>query len=90
MRTTGAVLAPMNAFLLLQGIETLTLRIERHVENARRVAEYLRSDDRVVWVDYAGFPESPYYERSTPPWRTRILALDIRCRGRTTERQGLL
>ena len=62
MRTTGAVLAPMNAFLLLQGIETLTLRIERHVENARRVAEYLRSDDRVVWVDYAGFPESPYYD----------------------------
>lgn len=62
MRTTGAVLAPMNAFLLLQGIETLALRIERHVYNARRVAEFLRSDHRVAWVDYAGFPESPYYE----------------------------
>src|SRR5271166_674122 len=62
MRTTGAVLAPMSAFLLLQGIETLTLRMERHVDNGRRVAEYLRSDNRVAWVDYGGFPESPYFE----------------------------
>jgi O-acetylhomoserine (thiol)-lyase len=61
MRTTGAVLAPMNAFLILQGIETLPLRIERHVDDARRVAEYLRSNNRVAWVDYAGFPESPYF-----------------------------
>jgi O-acetylhomoserine (thiol)-lyase len=60
-RTTGAVLAPMNAFLLLQGIETLALRVERHVENARRVAEFLHDDPRVDWVNYAGFPESPYY-----------------------------
>jgi O-acetylhomoserine (thiol)-lyase len=60
-RTTGAVLAPMSAFLLLQGIETLSLRVERHVENARRVAEFLRDDRRVDWVNYAGFPESPYY-----------------------------
>src|SRR6185437_3155997 len=59
-RTTGAVLAPMSAFLLLQGIETLALRIERHVENARRVAEFLRGDKRVAWVNYAGFPDSPY------------------------------
>ncbi len=62
LRTTGAVLAPMSAFLLLQGIETLTLRMERHVDNARRVAEYLRSDDRVAWVDYSGSPESPYFK----------------------------
>jgi O-acetylhomoserine (thiol)-lyase len=60
-RTTGAVLAPMNAFLLLQGIETLALRVERHVENARHVAEFLRDDPRIDWVNYAGFPESPYY-----------------------------
>jgi O-acetylhomoserine (thiol)-lyase len=60
-RTTGAVLSPFNAFLLLQGIETVALRIERHVENARRVAEFLRDDPRVAWVNYAGFPESPYY-----------------------------
>jgi O-acetylhomoserine (thiol)-lyase len=60
-RTTGAVLAPMSAFLLLQGIETVALRVERHVENARKVAEFLRDDPRVDWVGYAGFPESPYF-----------------------------
>jgi O-acetylhomoserine (thiol)-lyase len=61
-RTTGAVLAPLNAFLLLQGIETVALRIERHVLNARKVAEFLRADARVAWVNYAGFPESRYYD----------------------------
>jgi O-acetylhomoserine (thiol)-lyase len=60
-RTTGAVLAPLSAFLLLQGIETVALRVERHVENGRKVAEFLRADPRVAWVNYAGFPESPYY-----------------------------
>jgi O-acetylhomoserine (thiol)-lyase len=60
-RTTGAVLSPLAAFLLLQGIETVALRVERHVENARRVAEFLREDPRVEWVNYAGFPDSPYY-----------------------------
>jgi O-acetylhomoserine (thiol)-lyase len=60
-RTTGAVLSPLAAFLLLQGIETVALRVERHVENARRVAQFLRDDRRVEWVNYAGFPESPYY-----------------------------
>jgi O-acetylhomoserine (thiol)-lyase len=60
-RTTGAVLAPFNAFLLLQGLETLSLRIERHVENARKVGEFLRADDRVDWVNYAGFADHPYY-----------------------------
>src|SRR5882757_7656754 len=60
-RTTGAVLSPLSAFLLLQGIETVALRVERHVENARRVAEFLRDDPRVEWVNYAGFPDSPYH-----------------------------
>ena len=50
-RTTGAVLAPLSAFLLLQGIETVALRVERHVENARRVAEFLRGDPRIAWVN---------------------------------------
>ena len=61
-RTTGAVLAPMSAFLLLQGIETVALRVERHVENARKVAEFLRADPRIEWLNYAGFEESPYFE----------------------------
>jgi len=61
-RTLGSVLSPLNAFLLLQGIESVALRMERHVENARHVAEFLRDDGRVEWVQYAGFPESPYYD----------------------------
>jgi O-acetylhomoserine (thiol)-lyase len=60
-RTMGAVLAPMNAFLLLQGIETVALRVDRHVENARKVAEFLREDARVDAVNFAGFPDNPYY-----------------------------
>lgn len=51
----------MSAFLLLQGIETVALRMERHVENAREIAHFLRADPRVAWIDYVGFPESPYY-----------------------------
>jgi len=60
-RTTGSILSPLNAFLLLQGIETIALRIERHVENARKVAEFLRDNPRVEWVNYAGFVDSPYH-----------------------------
>jgi O-acetylhomoserine (thiol)-lyase len=60
-RTTGAVLAPMSAFLLLQGIETVALRMERHVSNARRVAEFLRDDPRVAWVDYVGFEDNRHH-----------------------------
>src|SRR5216110_622757 len=60
-RTTGAVLPAMRAFLLLQGIETVALRVERHVENARRVAEFLRDDPRVEWVNYAGFADNVSY-----------------------------
>jgi O-acetylhomoserine (thiol)-lyase len=61
LRAAGAVLAPLSAFLLLQGIETVALRVDRHVENARKVAEFLRADPRVEWVKYAGFPDSPYH-----------------------------
>jgi O-acetylhomoserine (thiol)-lyase len=60
-RAMGSVLSPISAFLLLQGIETVALRVERHVENARCVAEFLRNDPRVASVSYAGFPDSPWY-----------------------------
>jgi O-acetylhomoserine (thiol)-lyase len=60
-RTMGAVLSPMNAFLLLQGIETVALRVERHVENARKVAEFLRAHACVESVNYAGFADNPYH-----------------------------
>jgi O-acetylhomoserine (thiol)-lyase len=60
-RNTGSTLSPFNSFLLLQGIETLALRMERHVENARRVAEFLKTHPRVDWVNYAGFADNPRY-----------------------------
>ncbi len=59
-RTTGAVLSPFSAFLILQGIETVALRMERHVANARTVAHFLRRDPRVAWVNYTGFDDNPY------------------------------
>lgn len=57
LRNTGAALSPLNAFSILQGIETLTLRMERHVQNAQTVAEYLNNHDKVSWVKYAGLPD---------------------------------
>ncbi|AVA41514.1 O-acetylhomoserine aminocarboxypropyltransferase [Proteus mirabilis] len=54
LRGTGAALSPFNAFLILQGLETLALRMERHTENAQKVAEYLQNHPQVVWVKYAG------------------------------------
>jgi len=62
LRNTGAALSPMNAFLILQGLETLALRMERHTENAMAVAKYLEKDPRVEWVKYAGLKSSPYYD----------------------------
>ncbi|WP_027834402.1 O-acetylhomoserine aminocarboxypropyltransferase/cysteine synthase family protein [Maritalea myrionectae] len=60
LRNTGAALSPMNAFQILQGLETLGLRMERHCENAQKVAEYLEAHDKVSWVNYAGLKSSPY------------------------------
>jgi O-acetylhomoserine (thiol)-lyase len=60
-RNTGATMSPFNGFLFLQGVETLSLRVHRHVENARAVAEYLKNHELVDWVNYAGFPDNPLY-----------------------------
>jgi O-acetylhomoserine (thiol)-lyase len=62
LRNTGATLSPFNAFLLLQGLETMAIRLERHESNARAVAAYLAADPRVEWVSFAGFPDNPYRE----------------------------
>ncbi len=64
LRDIGAAVAPFNAFLFLQGIETLSLRMERHVQNAQLVAEYLEGHKQVEWVRYAGLKSSPYNERA--------------------------
>ena len=74
-RTTGAVLSPLNAFLLLQGIETVALRIDRHVQNAEKVAQFLRNDPRVEWINYAGFADNPYYPLATKYLNGRACSL---------------
>ena len=62
LRDFGPALSPMNAFLTITGIETLHVRMERHVENARKVAGFLASHPKVAWVSYAGLTESQYYQ----------------------------
>ena len=61
VRVHGSSLAPMSAWLLLQGLETLHLRMERHVANARKVAQFLEQHPRVAWVNWPGLKSSPYY-----------------------------
>lgn len=75
LRATGASLSPFNAFLLLLGIETVALRVERHVENARKVAEFLHGDPRVAWVSYAGFEDHPNYRLARRYFGNRACAL---------------
>jgi len=60
MRDVGACLSPMNAFMFIQGLETLALRMKAHVENARTIARFLKSRDEVAWVSYAELDDSPY------------------------------
>lgn len=62
LRNTGAALSPFNAFLILQGLETLALRMERHTENALKVAHYLQAHEQVAWVKYAGLPDHPEHD----------------------------
>ena len=62
LRNTGAALSPMNAFLILQGMQTLPLRMERHCDNALAVARYLAEHPMVSWVRFAGLPDSPYFD----------------------------
>ncbi|MDV7105654.1 O-acetylhomoserine aminocarboxypropyltransferase/cysteine synthase [Vibrio sp. TH_r3] len=64
LRNTGSALSPMNAFMLMQGLETLSLRMERHCQNALKVAQFLQQHEKVSWVSYAGLEESPYYQLS--------------------------
>jgi O-acetylhomoserine (thiol)-lyase len=61
LRDTGAALSPFNAFLLLQGLDTLSVRMDRHVANAQAIATFLHDHPKVAWVAYAGLPDSPYH-----------------------------
>jgi O-acetylhomoserine (thiol)-lyase len=81
MRDFGACLSPFNAFLLLQGLETLALRMDAHVTNARAVAEHLAAHPYVSWVSYPGLPSSPSYELATrylPAGPGAVLAFGVR------------
>jgi O-acetylhomoserine (thiol)-lyase len=81
LRDLGSAAAPFNAFLIAQGLETLSLRIERHVENAQKVAEWLTARDEVESVNYAGLPSSPWYEagkKYAPKGTGAVLAFEIK------------
>ena len=81
LRDLGPAIAPLNSFLLIQGIETLSLRIERHVQNATAVAEWLEARDEVEQVYYAGLPSSPWHalqQKYLPKGAGAIVAFDIR------------
>src|SRR5690606_36392389 len=67
LRDLGSSASPFNAFLIAQGLETLSLRIERHVANAQKAAEYLEAHPDVLSVNYAGLPSSPWHELGKKP-----------------------
>lgn len=80
LRDLGAAVAPFNAWLLAQGLETLSLRMERHVSNAQRVAEWLEGRDEVLSVNYAGLPSSPWHalaEKYSPLGSGAVLSFEI-------------
>jgi O-acetylhomoserine (thiol)-lyase len=81
LRDTGGAIAPLNSFLILQGIETLSLRLERHVSNAQALAEWLERRDEVEKVYYAGLPSSKFYEagqKYLPKGAGAVLSFDLR------------
>jgi len=81
LRDLGNAISPFNAFLIGQGVETLSLRVERHLENARKVAEWLQRHDQVDFVRWASLPDSPYYElaqKYTPLGSGAVLAFEIK------------
>jgi len=91
LRDIGAALAPFNAWLLLQGLETLALRVERHAQNAQRVAEYLDAHPKVVWVQYPGLPRSASFAKAKkylPKGQGAILTFGIR--GGAAEARALI
>ncbi|MBJ8338500.1 bifunctional o-acetylhomoserine/o-acetylserine sulfhydrylase [Antrihabitans sp. YC3-6] len=80
LRDLGAAISPFNAFLISQGIETLSLRVERHVQNAKAVAEFLEARPEVTSVAYAGLPSSPWYElgqKLAPKGAGAIVAFEV-------------
>jgi O-acetylhomoserine (thiol)-lyase len=91
LRDLGSAPAPFNAFLIAQGLETLSLRIERHVQNAQQVAEFLAGHPDVVAVNYAGLPNSPWYERGkalAPKGTGAVLSFELSGEGQVGVERG--
>src|SRR5699024_1299337 len=81
LRDTGTALSPYNAQQFLLGLETLHLRVERHSENAQKVAEFLEAHDKVSWVNYPGLESNPYHELSNkylPKGQGAILTFGVK------------
>lgn len=81
LRDLGAAIAPQSAWLLIQGIETLSLRIERHVQNAQEIAEWLENHDDIASVNYSGLPTSPWYaaaNRYAPKGVGAVLSFELK------------
>ncbi|HRE49210.1 MAG TPA: O-acetylhomoserine aminocarboxypropyltransferase/cysteine synthase [Aggregatilineales bacterium] len=81
LRDTGAALSPFNSFLLIQGLETLSVRMDRHVQNAHAVAAFLNDHPKVAWVAYAGLPDSPYHalaQKYTPKGPGAVFTFGIK------------
>lgn len=84
VRDTGACISPMNSFLLLQGLETLSLRMDRHVSNAQAVAEFLESHPKVAKVNYAGLASHPHHDRAKkylPKGPGAVLSFELKANG---------
>jgi O-acetylhomoserine (thiol)-lyase len=89
MRTYGPALSPFNAWLLLQGLETLPLRMERHSQNALAVAKFLQGHPQVSWVNYPGLPGNRYYElarKYLPKGASGLLSFGIKGGGHAGEK----
>jgi O-acetylhomoserine (thiol)-lyase len=81
LRDLGAAISPQSAWLLIQGIETLSLRIERHVQNAQEIAEWLENHDDIASVNYSGLPTSPWYaaaNRYAPKGVGAVLSFELK------------
>ena len=89
MRTFGPALSPLNAWLLLQGLESLHVRMDRHCANALAVAEYLKDHPKVAWVNYPGLPEDRYFSLSKkylPKGASGLLNFGVKGGGKAGER----
>src|SRR5476651_67039 len=91
LRDVGACVSPMNSFLLIQGLETLSLRMDRHISNAQKIAEFLDQNERVAWVSYAGLPSHPDHalaQKYLPKGPGAVFAFGLKGEGAQAREDG--